>query len=146
VITNEFMIKPLGPGRLPIHEAAECYRQWQPDVRFEEDLALYLNEGFVISSQRIFAVVRVIEGPRTRQPAWFIRMCVGPLDELASVLPFWLPEICLCRGKKGDLRVRSYSMERLIQLTRSKLYGRWRSRWVTRRWTTIPSSSKHTEI
>jgi hypothetical protein len=127
VITGEYMIKPLAPGRLPIHEAAECYRKWMPQVSFEQDLSFYLNEGFVISSIRIFALVRVIEGPRTKGPAWFIRMVVGPLDELASVLPFWLPEICLCRGKKGDLRIRSYSMARLIQLTRSKSYGRWRT-------------------
>jgi hypothetical protein len=49
-------------------------------------------------------------------------MVVGPLDELISALPFPLPEICLCRGKKGDLRIGSYSFERMMQLLKEESY------------------------
>ena len=120
MITDELMIKPLSLGRTAIQEAAECYRDWMPQVSFAEDLAFYLAHGCIVSKPRVFALVQVIEGPRTKQPAWFIRMVVGPLDELLAELPFPLPEICLCRGKKGDLRVRSYSLERMWQLARRK--------------------------
>jgi hypothetical protein len=126
MITDALILKPISLGRTAIQEAVECYRDWMPDVAFEEDLAFYLNEGVVISTPTCFGLARVIEGPRTHEPAWFIRMAVGRLDELLYRLPFCLPEICLCRGKKGDLRIRSYSLERMMQLTGGKLYGRWR--------------------
>jgi hypothetical protein len=119
------MIKPLGLGRTAIQEAAQCYREWMPQVSFEEDLAHYLNYGMVLSTATCFALAKVIEGPRTGKPAWFIRMAVGRLDELLATLPYHFEEICLCRGKKGDLRIRSYSLERLKQLTGGKSYGRW---------------------
>jgi hypothetical protein len=119
MITEEYMIKPISLGRTAIQEAVECYREWMPQVKFEEDVAFYLSEGVVISTPTCFGLARVIEGPRTKAPAWFVRMAVGPLDELLGELPFNLPEICLCRGKKGDLRIRSYSLKRLMELTRT---------------------------
>ncbi len=128
MITQEKFLKPIGLGRTAIQEAAQCYREWMSDVTFEEDVAFHLAHGVVISTPTCFGLARVIEGPRTNQPAWFIRMAVGRLDELLYRLPFCLPEICLCRGKKGDLRIRSYSLERMMQLTGGKLYGRWRAR------------------
>lgn len=128
MITHETILKPLSLGRTAIQEAAQCYRDWMPTVSFIEDLAFYLEHGVVISTPRCFGLAQVIEGPRTSNPAWFIRMAVGPLDELLYRLPFSLPEICLCRGKKGDFRIRSYSLERMMQLTGGKLYGRWRTR------------------
>ena len=118
MITDELMIKPLSLGRTAIQEAAACYREWQPGVSFEADVAHYLSEGLVLSTPRCFALAKVIEGPRTGKPAWFIRMAVGRLDELLATLPYAFEEICLCRGKKGDLRVRSYSLERMMQLSR----------------------------
>jgi hypothetical protein len=119
MITQEYMIKPLSLGRTAIQEAVECYREWMPQVSFEEDVAHYLSEGMVLSTTTCFALARLIEGPRTKKPAWFIRMAVGRVDELLAALarsaPFALEEICLCRGKKGDLRIRSYSLERMLQ-------------------------------
>jgi hypothetical protein len=51
-------------------------------------------------------------------------MAVGRLDELLAALPYHFEEICLCRGKKGDLRLRSYSLERMMQLSSfAKSYG-----------------------
>ena len=120
MITDELMIKPLALGRIAIQEAAACYHEWMPEVSFEDDLAHYLSYGLVLSTPRCFALAKVIEGPRTGQPAWFIRMAVGRLDELLSTLPYAFEEICLCRGKKGDLRIRSYSLERMWQLARRK--------------------------
>lgn len=126
MITQESILKPISLGRTAIQAAAQCYREWMPKISFEEDVAFYLAHGVVISTPSCFGLARVIEGPRTKEPAWFIRMAVGRLDELLDRLPFALPEICLCRGKKGDLRIRSYSLERMMQLTEGKLYGRWR--------------------
>lgn len=128
MITEEQMLKPISLGRTAIQEAAACYRDWMPDSSFEADLAFYLAHGCVISRPDCFGMARVIEGPRTKKPAWFVRMSVGRLDLLIRALPFALPEICLCRGKKGDLRIRSYSFERMMQLTGGTLYGRWRTR------------------
>ena len=129
MITGEELLKPISLGPTAIQQAAACYQEWMPQASFEEDVAFYLAHGCVISTPTLFGLVRVIEGPRTKGPAWFIRMAVGPLDELISALPFALPEICLCRGKKGDLRIRSYSFERMMQLlTGGKLYGRWRTK------------------
>ena len=131
MITDEYMIKPLSLGRTAIQEAAECYREWMPQVSFQEDLAHYLSYGMVLSTATCFALAKVIEGPRTKKPAWFVRMVVGRLDELLSHLQIQFPleEICLCRGKKGDLRIRSYSLKRLMELTRGGHYhGRWRTK------------------
>lgn len=118
MITDETIIKPLGLGRTAIQEAVECYRRWMPQTSFEQDVAHYLSCGLVLSTPRCFALAKVIEGPRTGKPAWFIRMAVGRLDELLATLPYRFEEICLCRGNKGDLRIRSYSLERLMQLSR----------------------------
>jgi hypothetical protein len=126
MITDERILKPISLGVTAMHVAAQCYREWLPTVSFEEDVAFYLEHGVVISTPRCFGLARVIEGPRTKGPAWFIRMAVGRLDEILCWLPFTLPEICLCRGKKGDFRIRSYSLERMRELTGGKLYGRWR--------------------
>jgi hypothetical protein len=129
MITGEELLKPIAvPGPTAIQLAAACYREWMPEASFEEDVAFYLAHGCVISRPDCFGMARVIEGPRTKQPAWFVRMSVGRLDVLISALPFVLQEICLCRGRKGDLRIRSYSFERMMQLlTGGKLYGRWRT-------------------
>jgi hypothetical protein len=125
MITAEQNLKPISLGPTAIQEAAACYRDWLPDVKFEEDVAFYLAHGCVISRPDCFGMARVIEGPRTKQPAWFVRMSVGPLDVLMSALPYPLPEICLCRGKKGDLRIRSYSFARMLEILKGeKLYGR----------------------
>jgi hypothetical protein len=130
MITEEYMIKPLNPGRTAIQVAAECYRDWLPQVSFEDDLAHYLAYGVMISTPTCFALLKMIEDledPK-KGPAWFIRMAVGRLDELLYHLPYHFPRIYWCRGKKGDLRIRSYSLKRFMQLTGGKAYGRWRSR------------------
>jgi hypothetical protein len=129
MITGEQMLKPVSLGPTAIQHAAACYREWMPDTSFEEDVAFYLAHGCVISRPDCFGMARVIEGPRTKQPAWFVRMSVGPLDVLMSALPYPLPEICLCRGKKGDLRIRSYSFDRMLEILKGeKLYGRRRTK------------------
>lgn len=117
MITGDKYLKPIAlPEPTAIQEAAACYQDWISDASFEEDLAFYLAHGCVISRPDCFGMARVIEGPRTKGPAWFVRMSVGRLDVMMNALPFALPEICLCRGKKGDLRIRSYSFERMLHL------------------------------
>lgn len=116
MITGEEMLKPVSLGPTAIQRAAACYRDWMPETSFEEDVAFYLAHGCVISRPDCFGMARVIEGPRTKGPAWFVRMAVGPLEVLMNALPYRLPEICLCRGKKGDFRIRSYSFERMLHL------------------------------
>jgi hypothetical protein len=126
MITQEIIINQIPPGLTAIQVAAASYKQWMGDVSIEEDIAQYLSSGLVLSIPTCFALVKVIEEPRTKEPAWFIRMAVGRLDELFYHLPFYLPKICFCR--RNDGRLRTYSLERMMQLTGGKLYGRWRSR------------------
>ena len=116
MITDQLRIRPLNSGVTAAQAAAACYREWMGEVSFEADVAEYLAHGVVISTPTCFGLARMIEGPRTKQPAWFVRMAVGDLRELLSRLPYSLPEICFCRGKKGDLRIRSYPLERMLQL------------------------------
>ena len=125
MITEELIIKPVPPGLTAIQVAAACYKKWMGAASLEEDIAHYIgNGGVVISTPTCFGLAKVIESPKTKQPAWFIRMAVGRLDELLYRLPFCLTEICFCR--RNDGRLRSYSLERMMELTGGKLYGRWR--------------------
>ena len=125
MITEETIINQIPPGLTAIQVAVASYKEWMGDVSIEEDIAQYLNDGFVLSFPTCFALVKVIEEPKTKEPAWFIRMAVGHLDELLYHLPFYLPKICFCR--RNDGRLRSYSLERMMQLTGGKLYGRWKT-------------------
>lgn len=126
MITQDLLINPLPPGLTAIQVAAACYKKWMGKVSFEEDVAFYLDSGVVISMPTCFGLARVIKAPDTNEPAWFIRMAAGRLDELLYRLPFALPKICFCR--RNDGRLRTYSLERMMQLTGGKLYGRWRTR------------------
>jgi hypothetical protein len=125
MITQEHIIEPIPPGLTAIQVAAGCYKKWMGDASLEEDIAHYLGYGLVLSIPTCFALVKPIEDPKTKEPAWFVRMAVGQLDELVYHLPFYLPKICFCR--RNDGRLRTYSMERFMQLTGGKLYGRWRT-------------------
>jgi hypothetical protein len=126
VITQEKIINPIPPGLTAIQVAVACYKKWKSDSTLEEDIAHYLAYGLVLSFPTCFALLKPIEDPKTKEPAWFLRMAVGRLDELLYHLPFYLPRICFCR--RNDGRLRSYSMKRYMQLVEGKLYGRWRFR------------------
>ena len=113
MITQQTIIKPISPGVTAIQVAAACYKQWMGNVCFEEDVAFYLANGVVINMPTCFGLARVIESPKTKEPAWFVRMAVGRLDELLFRLPYPLPEICFCRRNDGRLRV--YRVDRLTR-------------------------------
>jgi hypothetical protein len=118
MITKETIIKPIPPGVTAIQVAAACYTKWMGQVSFEADVAEYLANGVVISMPSCFGLARVIKAPDTGEPAWFVRMAAGRLDELLYRLPYYLPKICFCR--KNDGRMRCYSLERVIKLATRK--------------------------
>jgi hypothetical protein len=126
VITEQTIINPIPPGITAVQVAAAWYKKWMGEASLEEDIAHYIGYGLVLSIPTCFALVKPIEDPKTGEPAWFVRMAVGRLDELVYHLPFALPRICFCRNNDG--RLRSYSLKRFMQLTGGKLYGRWRTR------------------
>jgi len=103
--------------RLAIDIAELCYARWMGSVSFADDLSHYLLNGMVLSRPDIFAMVTVIDlAPEGAppEPAWFVRMAVGDLRELISVLPGYLPKICFCR--RGDGRMRTYSLDRFTKV------------------------------
>ena len=128
--TQKRIIVPIipipGSGQTAIEVAALCYAKWMGEVKLEEDIGHYMVYGLVLSIPSCFALLKEIECPKTGQPAWFIRMAVGRIDELLSHLPYQLPRICFCRRNDGVLR--SYRLERLRYLTGGKAYGRWTTR------------------
>ena len=126
MITQETLVTPIPPGVTAVQVAAACYKKWMGEASLEEDIAHYLCHGLVLSIPSCFALIKVVEDPKTKEPAWFIRMAVGRLDELFYHLPGYLPRICFCR--RNDGRLRSYSLEKMLKLTGGKLYGRWRTR------------------
>jgi hypothetical protein len=126
VITQETFLNPIPPGLTAVQVAAACYKKWMGDASLEEDIAHYMVYGCVLSFPTCFALLKAIEDPKTKEPAWFLRMAVGRLDEMIYHMPFYLPRICFCR--RNDGRLRSYSMERYTQLVGGKLYGRFRQR------------------
>src|SRR5215813_11470146 len=121
MITEETILEPIPRGFTAVQVAAMAYKKWMGTASLEEDIAHYLAYGLVLSIPTCFVMLKAIIDPKTKQPAWFIRMAVGRLDELFYHLPYYLPRMCFCR--RNDGRLRSYSTERMMQLTGGKLYG-----------------------
>lgn len=117
MITKRFTVTELAPGHSAIQVAAWCYKQWMGEVNFEQDVTEYLEHGCVVSQPNLFAMAKMIALP-SGERAWFIRMAVGPLDKLLECLPCYLPKICFCR--RGDQRVREYSLDRLAAIAKGK--------------------------
>jgi len=117
MITEQIIIHPIPPGLTAIQVAASCYKKWMGMVSFEEDVAHYLAYGMVVARPDVFAMAKIIE--QEGEPAWFIRMAVGPLDTLFSVLPGYLSKICFCRRNDGRLRV--YSLDRFYKCAQRQM-------------------------
>jgi hypothetical protein len=107
--TEETIIQPAQHGPMAIEVARKYYHEWKGIVTFDEDLAHYLEHGFVVSRPDVFAMGKVII--RGGEPAWFIRVAVGNLGALLRLLPVALPKICFCRR---GVRLKVYSLERLL--------------------------------
>jgi len=120
MITDLTTIKAMNPGNnTAIQEAAYLYLKWKSTIPFNEDLAHYLVFGCVATRPTAFAMAKVIQLPESDkewslQPAWFIRIAVGQMMELISLLPRYLPWIAFCR--RGEDRMRVYKLERLLRL------------------------------
>src|SRR5215472_9100937 len=81
-------------------DVARAYYEKHSDLSFDEDMADYMRNGFVTSYPWVFGMVKVIN--HEGEPAWFIRMAVGPLIDLLRILPFPLPKIAFCRNNEKD--------------------------------------------
>jgi hypothetical protein len=114
--------------RKPI-EAAKLWYDLLSDVPFEDDLADYLMNGWVVSRPTCFWMMRLCDARPLddkgnpigveQEPAWFVRFSCGGLPELLSTLPFYLPKIIFCRngpGKPKSDKLRVYRLDRLIRL------------------------------
>jgi hypothetical protein len=125
MITEDKMIRPLLPHEWAVAVAKLTYEKWQTKnqvpaerrVKFEDDLIDYLCNGFVVSRPTIFWMAKIIEvKPRwATEPelAWFVRIAVGPMEELFQTLPAFLPNIAFCR--RGDGRVRVFPLEKFVR-------------------------------
>ncbi len=80
---------------------------------FEDELAYYLQHGYVVSRPDLFAMGKPITLDDGR-PAWFICMAFGNLREIAGSLPFYLPVVAFYRHWQRD-RLRKYDMARLLK-------------------------------
>ncbi len=133
MITNRTTITYLVPTRSALRKAIELYQKWNGQVDFWSDFADYLATGVVISTQESFLMAKVIQlgsvagtdgsgdganaGYGTGANgagysrngdgghAWFVRVAVGRLDQLAALMPFYLPRIAFCRRNDGRVRV-----------------------------------------
>ena len=122
MITQEHVIRSIAFRKLTAFRVAElCYEKWMGEVSFANDVGDYLYDGVVISRPDLFGMAKVIdlapEGQKP-EPAWFVRMAVGNLNELLAALPLPLPKICFCR--RNDGRVRVYSLQKLKDRARRR--------------------------
>src|SRR4030095_2930578 len=107
----------LKPGMVSAITWARRFYMEHTDLNFEADLQDYLVNGFVTARPNVFGMGKVIK--HNGEPAWYIRMAVGNILELLSILPFPLDTVVFCRNnEKGVLRV--YSFERLIRIAKRK--------------------------
>lgn len=114
--TNETMIRPFETKVSPFDLAQQFYAE-HAELNFWDDLVDHFRNGVVVSQPDCFAMCKIIElsdDPQKSEPAWFIRMVVGPLPILLRKLPFALPKICFCRNNDG--RVRVYDLHRIARL------------------------------
>lgn len=112
----------------PIDIAADCYRRWCGAVNFIDDLDDYHLTGIVVSRPDIFLMAKATELPDNTGKmclTWFIRIFVGPLDRLMPALPPWpIGRIGFCR--RGDDRVRTWPIERMLRLEKLGLKDKLR--------------------
>jgi hypothetical protein len=112
--TGNMLIRPLlmNSGTSAFDLARLFYAQYS-DLNFESDFIDYLRNGYVVSRPKLFAMARPIEHDGERM--WYLRICVGKLWELVTVLPFHLPSLCFCRNNRAN-EMRIVSTERLMKL------------------------------
>ena len=121
MITKQSTINIVTPGPMTaIEVAARCYHKWMGQVSFEQDVANYMAHGYMVTRPSCFGMAHIIRLPADEkerwtagEQAWFIRMAAGNMLELLACLPCYLPWIAFCR--RGDGRVRVYSLERLYR-------------------------------
>ena len=104
---------PLRKGHIPAIQMARIHYLEHTNLNFEADLQDYLHNGFVCSRPSVFGMVKLIEWKG--EPAWFVRMAVGNVVELRSILPFPLETIVFCRNNQKDV-VRVYSLSRIDRM------------------------------
>lgn len=126
VITEQRTIKEPKRSLRPIDVAEQCYREWQGDVTFVDDLADYLVTGVVVSRPDFFVMAKAVE--HEGELAWFIRMFVGHslVPVLLALPPFPIERVCFCR--RNDGRLRSYSIKRMLHLEKLGLYNKLKER------------------
>jgi hypothetical protein len=124
MITSEKTVRPFKVQKFAMLEAMRCYSKWKRvkfwgAICFWIDLVDHLINGFVVSRPDCFWMMKIIdvapEGSKP-EPAWFVRMCYGDLNELLSTMPVILPKIAFSR--RADNRVRIYKTETLIMKAR----------------------------
>jgi hypothetical protein len=92
------------------------------DETFEEELAEYMRNGFVVASHVYFMMGRLCNIAEEGEPeeiAWFIRFAYGDLRLLFNMLPAWLPKICFYRAKLGkdiDPKLHVWDLDRIRHL------------------------------
>lgn len=126
MITNQKTVRPFRVHKFAMLEAMRHYGTYKKVkfwgwICFWVDLVDHLINGFVLSRPDAFWMLKIIdvapEGSKP-EPAWFVRMCYGELNDLLETLPVILPKIAFCR--RADGRVRVYSTEKLIMKARAK--------------------------
>lgn len=123
MITSDKTIRPFKVQRFAILDAMWHYGEWKKVkywgwICFVIDLVDHLLNGFVLVQPDLFWMMKIINVSKTDkpEPAWFVRMCTGDLNELLATMPVVLPKIAFCRRHDG--RVRIYNTERLIMKAR----------------------------
>ncbi len=97
----------------PFQRAKDWYRDHLPDRDFNVDLFSHLLHGNVLSTPRVFALVRAV--PRDADPddisdpaiwwdeseadAWFVWLLVGPLHEAVRYFPHPKPWVAFARNE-----------------------------------------------
>lgn len=106
-------------------EAKSLYEK--SELNFEADLGLYLANGYVISSPERFIMFKPISKSIgdsawnvTDPDCWYVHCAVGSgLWNLVKEMPYYLPFTAWRRSWKQKVsRVRFYSTDRIIQLTK----------------------------
>jgi hypothetical protein len=105
----------------PIEFAKLCYGL-TCDIPFEEDLAEYLQTGFVVSSPTLimlFRVCNIAKDGEPEEPAWYVRFACGDLCQLLNAFPCYLPKLVFRRAKIGrpiDSELHVCSFDRMKKL------------------------------
>lgn len=112
----------MNKGAFPRERVAELYGRYRQPRSLEEDIRLHELSGYVIETADAFLMGRGVDKdqdeeviraphvifPRSRQNAWFIWIYVGPIEEMLSLAPYYLPWVGWSR-RNG--RIRWYSVE-----------------------------------